>query len=88
MPDEAVKKALEADRVISDRSRAEAAERLRGRPTPTQEENDRAKLGEHILTHEDDGSGPDLNSEEYKKKHAQASSTGASYSTRTAKPSS
>jgi hypothetical protein len=29
------------------------------RPTPTQAENDRAALGEHILEHEDDGSGPD-----------------------------
>jgi len=29
------------------------------RPTPTQDENDRAALGEHILEHEDDGSGPD-----------------------------
>ena len=28
-------------------------------PTPTQEENDSAARGEHILKHEDDGSGPD-----------------------------
>jgi len=29
------------------------------KPTPTQEENDRSARGEHILEHEDDGSGPD-----------------------------
>jgi hypothetical protein len=29
------------------------------RPTPTQDELNRAALGEHILEHEDDGSGPD-----------------------------
>ena len=29
------------------------------RPTPTQDENDRAARGEHFTTHEDDGSGPD-----------------------------
>ena len=33
------------------------------RPTPTQEENDRAARGEHILEHEDDGSGPDPHAE-------------------------
>ena len=30
-------------------------------PTPTQEENERAVLGDHIKEHEDDGSGPDPN---------------------------
>jgi hypothetical protein len=29
------------------------------KPTPTQAENDRTAMGEHILQHEDDGSGPD-----------------------------
>jgi len=33
------------------------------KPTPTQAENDRAALGEHILEHEDDGSGPDPHAE-------------------------
>jgi hypothetical protein len=42
------------------RTREEAQERLsKGKPTPTQEENDRAALGEHVVEHEDDGSGPD-----------------------------
>jgi hypothetical protein len=56
---EQAKKALAEDRKISDRSRAEYAERSKGKPTPTQEENDLAALGGHILEHEDDGSGPD-----------------------------
>jgi hypothetical protein len=30
------------------------------RPTPTQDENDRAALGEHILAKQDDGSGPPI----------------------------
>jgi hypothetical protein len=47
------------DRELSDISRAEAAQRLAGRPTPTQDENDRAKHGEHIMEHDDDGSGPE-----------------------------
>jgi len=33
------------------------------RPTPTQDENDRSARGEHILEHEDDGSGPDPHAE-------------------------
>jgi len=38
------------------KSMAEYAERMKGKPTPTQAENDRAALGEHILEHEADGS--------------------------------
>jgi len=57
---EAREKQLAQNREASDRSKREGTERLsKGRPTPTQDENDRAKLGEHILDHEDDGSGPD-----------------------------
>ena len=58
---EAAQKQLEADRAASERSRQEFAERTKGKPTPTQEENDIAALGGHILEHEDDGSGPDPN---------------------------
>lgn len=56
---ENAKKQLAEERKTSDQSRAEYAERTKGRPTPTQEENDLAMLGAHILEHEDDGSGPD-----------------------------
>ena len=38
----------------------EARKALEGsKPTPTQEENDLAKLGVHMVEHEDDGSGPE-----------------------------
>lgn len=57
--EQARKEQLEHTRKLSEESRKEAAERLRGKPTPTQSENDRAALGEHISQHEDDGSGPD-----------------------------
>ena len=57
---EAVKKALADDQARTEQSRKEATEKLsKGKPTPTQEENDRAKLGEHVVEKEDDGSGPD-----------------------------
>jgi hypothetical protein len=58
---EAAKKQLQVDREASERSRAEFAERTKGKPTPTQEENDLAILGASVLEKEDDGSGPDLN---------------------------
>jgi hypothetical protein len=59
---EAARKQYEFDKQVSDRIRADAAERLgKGRPTPTQEEADMAMLGAPILMHDDDGSGPDPN---------------------------
>ena len=39
-----------------EKSTQEFNERMKGKPTPTQEENDRAALGEHITQHEPDGS--------------------------------
>jgi hypothetical protein len=56
---EQAKKTLAEERKAADKSRAEFAERTKGKPTPTQEENDLAAVGAHILEHEDDGSGPD-----------------------------
>jgi len=59
-PNEAAKKALAESREASDKTRAEAQEKLsKGKPTPTQEENDLAALGAHVADKEDDGSGPD-----------------------------
>jgi hypothetical protein len=58
---EAAKKAVEDNKKVSDKSRAEFAERTKGKPTPTQEENDLAMCGAHILEHEPDGSDPDPN---------------------------
>jgi hypothetical protein len=60
MADEAVEKALAESKERTERTRQEGAERLsKGKPTPTQEENDRAVLGEVTFDKEDDGSGPD-----------------------------
>ena len=56
---EAAKKQLAEEQEFTNRIKAEAAFRMRGKPTPTQEENDLAACGAHILEHEDDGSGPD-----------------------------
>ena len=56
---EAAKKAVEADKKLLDQSRAEYASRMKGKPTPTQAENDLAVCGAHILEHEADGSDPD-----------------------------
>jgi hypothetical protein len=56
---ENARKQLAEEKKLSDQSRAEYAERSKGKPTPTQEENDLAMLGAHILEHEDDGSGPE-----------------------------
>lgn len=58
---EAARKQLAAEREVSDKSREQFLERMKGKPTPTQEENDLAILGGHITEHEDDGSGPDPN---------------------------
>jgi hypothetical protein len=56
---ESAKKSLEAERKISDRSRAEFAQKTKGKPTPTQEELDITASGGHILEHEADGSDPE-----------------------------
>ena len=63
------------------------------RPTPTQEENDRAAMGEHIVEHEDDGSGPDpfaKANEEAKQraagKHIEAGKPASGYQTRQHQP--
>jgi hypothetical protein len=56
---EAARKAVEADKKASDKTRAEYEMRAKGKPTPTQEENDLVMHGAHILEHEHDGSEPD-----------------------------
>jgi hypothetical protein len=70
---EAAKKAVEADKKLAERSRAEFAQRSKGKPTPTQEENDLAMCGAHILEHEADGSDPDPNVRHAEDKHLEAS---------------
>ena len=43
-------------RGATERAKDDYKERSKGRPTPTQEENDMSALGAHILKHDDDGS--------------------------------
>jgi hypothetical protein len=56
---EAGHRELEAGREAKAKSLAEFAERTKGKPTPTQEENDEAALGKHFTEHEADGADPD-----------------------------
>lgn len=79
---EAAKKQLQVDREALERSRAEFAERTKGKPTPTQEENDLAMLGAPVFEKEDDGSGPDPN---IYPKHQEAH-PGSTYQTRHVRP--
>jgi hypothetical protein len=81
---ELAKKRLEEEKKISDKSRAEFAERMKGKPTPTQEENDIAALGGHITEHEADGSDPDPNVT--RNLEAKPASGPARYQTRAATP--
>ena len=74
--------ALKEAQEHADRVRKAGFDRLsKGKPTPTQAENDRFALGEHILHHEEDGSDPDEN-----QRGLQAGKPG-SYQTRQATPS-
>lgn len=70
---DAAKKAVAEDKKAADKSRAEFAEKTKGKPTPTQEENDIAMHGGHILEHEADGSDPDPNAKTAEDKHLEAS---------------
>ena len=63
----------------------------KSRPTPTQEENDMAKLGAHLESHEDDGSGPDPNDPAHPNhplhgKQETAKPSAGGYATRAATP--
>jgi hypothetical protein len=89
---EAVQARLEADRAVVEESNRQFAERAKGKPTPTQQENDRAKLGEHVTEKEDDGSGPDLLTEHNERALGKRSMTadkkpGETYQTRQLPPS-
>ena len=56
----ATKRHLAALQENLEKSRAEYAERMKGKPTPTQKENDMAIMGHPVFNKEPDGSGPDL----------------------------
>ncbi len=85
----------EADpgQALKARSLKEFAEKTAGKPTPTQEENDRAAMGEHVMEKEADGSeeqpensGPGAQPKR-KQSEPQHSSAGG-YQTRQATPAS
>ena len=80
---------VERDREVRERSAREYAERSKGKPTPTQEENDIAAHGGQILEHEDDGSGPDpFDPKQQHERHSEARRPGGGYQTRQATPQS
>lgn len=56
---ENAKKVAAAGRAAADKSREEYGARMKGKPTPTQEENDLAVCGHSFDKHEEDGSDPD-----------------------------
>ena len=53
---EAARRQLALDKEAREKTAAEYAERMKGKPTPTQEENDLAALGAHVHEKEHDGS--------------------------------
>ena len=55
------KKQMAADKQAHDKVLQQHKEMEKWRPTPTQDENDMAKMGIHVLNKADDGSGPDQN---------------------------
>jgi hypothetical protein len=56
---EAATKQLAEEQKATAKSKQDFVERTKGKPTPTQEENDLAALGAHFHEHEADGSDPD-----------------------------
>jgi len=83
---ENAKKIVEAEKKASDESRAQFAAKMKGKPTPTQEENDLAACGANILEHEADGSDPDPHGGPIQDKVVTAGS-GGGYQTRDAQAS-
>jgi hypothetical protein len=72
------KKRLVEEQKASDRSRDDFVERMKGKPTPTQEENDLHALGAYFHEHEADGSGPDP----HQTKQIEANKPSGGYQTR------
>jgi hypothetical protein len=73
------RKRLAENKEASEKTRAEFVERTKGRPTPTQEENDLHALGGYFVEHSDDGSGTEL-------RQMEATKPAATYQTRAAAP--
>ena len=89
---EATKKRLADEKAQREKARTEQYEAMKDvKPTPTQEENDLAAMGEHIIEHEPDGSPEEAPHPEQQPGHktrAMESRTDsrADYQTRTATP--
>jgi hypothetical protein len=82
-------KLLADQRKQLEKSHEEYAMRMKGKPTPTQEENDLAALGAHFDEHEPDGSDldPFAQPTPVVSRHMEAKpGAGAPYQTRQAKP--
>jgi hypothetical protein len=82
-PNEAVSKGLADEKEARKKQDEQRAGMLKGKPTPTQEENDRFALGDQIDEHEADGSDPDPNNFS---KAVEAKKPAGAYSTRAAEP--
>jgi hypothetical protein len=76
------KKQLEAGKAAQAKAYADFTQATKGKPTPTQEENDEAALGKHIVEHEADGGNPDP-SGQVEAKHLE-NKPGGGYQTRQA----
>jgi hypothetical protein len=88
---EVAKQQLAEEQKATEQSRKDFAERTKGKPTPTQEENDLARLGAHFHEHEPDGSDPDPyvtanKPTEHRQMEARKPASGAGYETRQATP--
>jgi hypothetical protein len=79
---ENARKVLAEEHKATEKSRADFAERMKGKPTPTQEELNMTALGAHILEHEEDGSAPDPNVHTRQVEASHSSTRPANYSTR------
>jgi hypothetical protein len=89
---EAAKKRLADEKAQRDKAHAEQRDVMNEvRPTPTQEENDLAAMGEHVIEHEPDGSPPDPGTNQPAplgtSTRAMESKPGGDYQTRATTPS-
>lgn len=84
---EHAKRQMGTQRAAAEKSREEFAQRTKGKPTPTQDENDRAKMGETFAEHEHDGSDIDEGAVPLEHRHMQSGgASGGTYQTRQATP--
>jgi len=83
---EDAKRRLEAGREAREKSLEEFVARTKGKPTPTQDENDEAALGKHFMEHEADGGDPDPHGQAEPVARQMEGGRGGGYQTRQARP--